>query len=62
MPDLNKKSEEELHLDEYVILAGIAVKNDKFLPLPPKSPKTPEESEKVSQIPDEEGEEPQISE
>ena len=50
MANLAKKSEEEEHLDEFVILAGLAVKKDSFLPLPPKTPKTPVESEKNSQI------------
>ncbi|MEJ6620923.1 MAG: hypothetical protein QNL93_03145 [Opitutae bacterium] len=41
MQDLLKNTEEEDYLEEYVILAGIAIKNDSFLPLPPKSPKSP---------------------
>lgn len=50
MEDLLKKTDEEEYLEEYVILAGIAIKKESFLPLPPKSPKTPVESPKASQI------------
>ena len=55
MPDILKKSEEEEHLDEYVLLAGIAINHENYLPLPPKTPKSPktpktpvEVSEKLS--------------
>jgi len=48
MEDLLKKTDEEEYLEEYVILAGIAIKKESFLPLPPKSPKTPVESPKAS--------------
>ena len=54
MPDLLQKTPEEEQLDEYVMMAGIIIKNEKFQPLPPKSPK---ESEKVSQIHEEEEDE-----
>ena len=54
MADLAKKTQEEEYLDEFVILAGLAIKKDSFLPLPPKTPKTPVESEKNSDIPIEE--------
>lgn len=47
MPELLKKTDEEERLDEFVILAGIAVKKESYLPLPPKTPKTPVESEKI---------------
>ena len=50
MADLAKKTEEEEYLDEFVILAGLAIKKDSYLPLPPKTPKTPVESEKNSEI------------
>ena len=54
MADLAKKTQEEEYLDEFVILAGLAIKKNSYLPLPPKTPKTPVESEKNSDIPVEE--------